>query len=151
MKRAVITGALVLASALLTFSASFASASEVVYRWKDAAGNPVNSDRPPPQGTNYEVVSTSSSMVREVDSDEGVVPLKVEPTVSNDFKAVDTSTPKTEKNPEYCARAKENLQTLDSSARIRLLDEQGEYRYIDEAEKQAQRKLALDSITAYCE
>jgi Domain of unknown function (DUF4124) len=151
LKRATITGALILATALLTLSSFYASADRVVYRWMDDAGNQVNSDRPPPQGTEYEVVSTSSSMVREVDADEGAVPLEVKPNAGNDFKPVDTTTPKIEKNPEYCKTAKENLQTLDSHARIRLRDEQGEYRYIDEDEKQEQRKLALDAIKAFCE
>ncbi len=105
MKRATITGALILATALLTLSSFGANASEIVYRWKDADGNPVNSDRPPPQGTEYEVISTKSSMVREVDANEGAVPLKVKPTVSNEFKPVDAKKPAVEKNPGIlCAR-----------------------------------------------
>jgi len=146
-----ITRALVLVTALLTLSSFYASADRVVYRWKDDAGNQVNSDRPPPQGVDYEVVSTSSSFVREVDAEEGVVPLEVAPTADTETKPVATSTPQIEKNPEHCKTARDNLQTLDSHARIRLRDEQGEYRYIDEDEKQQQRKLALDAIKAFCE
>ncbi len=151
MKLAFTTCALVLTTALLTLSSFHASAGEVVYRWKDDAGNQVNSDRPPPQGTEYEVISTSSSMVHAVDPAGGAVPLQVKPTADKESEPVAASTPKTEKNPEYCKTARDNLQTLDSHARIRLRDEQGEYRYIDEDEKQQQRKLALDAIKAFCE
>ena len=68
---------LVLATAALVLAGSLANAGQVVYRWKDDRGNPVNSDRPPPKGVDYEVISTQSSMVRPVDSKEGAVPLEV--------------------------------------------------------------------------
>jgi hypothetical protein len=150
LKRTTITGALILATALLTFSSFGAHAGAVVYRWKDAAGNPVNSDRPPPQGTDYEVISTTSSMVRPVDAQEGAVPLQVKPTANNDFKPVEADKPAVEKNPEYCQRAKDNLLQIDSHGRIRLRDDQGEVRYLTEEEKEAERKNALDAMKVFC-
>lgn len=151
MKLINISRVLFLAATALTLTASLASAGETLYRWTDDLGNPVNSDRPPPQGTEYEVISTSSSMVRKVDPNEGAVPLKVKPTPSNDFEQVNTKSSIVEKNPEYCQRARDNLRALDTSARIRLRNEQGEFRYIDEAEKQEQRKQALETITLHCD
>ena len=151
MKRAMIICATVLTTAALTLSGSYASADQNLYRWKDEAGNQVNSDRPPPVGIDYEVISTSSSMVRKVDADEGAVPLKIKPSPSNDFEQVETTEPKIEKNAEYCQRARENLQTLDTSARIRLRNDEGEYRYIDEAEKEEQRDQARATIALHCE
>jgi hypothetical protein len=151
LKRAMINCAFVFLTAALALSGSYASADQTLYRWTDEAGNPVNSDRPPPTGVEYEVISTSSSMVRKVDADEGAVPLEVKPSASNDFEQVQTSKPKIEKNAEYCQRARDNLQSLDTSARIRLRDEQGEYRYIDEAEKAEQRERARDTIALHCE
>lgn len=149
MKRLIITGSLILAALLLPLSG--ASAGETLYRWLDDKGNPVNSDRPPPQGIDYEVISTSSSMVRKVDSDEGAVPLEVNPTANNDFEEVDTSTPRIEKNPEFCQRAQDNLAQLDSHARIRLRNDQGEVRFLSEEEKTAERDKAVSAIGAYCE
>jgi hypothetical protein len=149
LKRLIITGSLILAVLLLPLSG--ASAGETLYRWLDDRGNPVNSDRPPPKGVEYEVISTSSSMVRKVDSDEGAVPLEVKSTASNDFEVVDTSTPRIEKNPEFCQRAQDNLTQLDTHARIRLRNEEGEIRYLDEEEKAAERQKALDAIEAFCE
>jgi len=151
LKHLTITSALVLTTTMLILSGSYSNAGANLYRWKDDQGITVNSDRPPPQGIEYEVISTSSSMVRKVDPDEGAVPLQVKPTPSNDFEQVNTSKPSIEKNPEYCQRAKDNLQTLDTSARIRLRNDAGEYRYIDETEKQIQREQALETIALHCE
>lgn len=151
MKRVNITGALVLVTAVLTLWGAYASAGETFYRWIDERGNPVNSDRPPPAGIEYEVISTSSSMVRKVDSEKGAVPLKVQPSASNDFDPVNTNKRVIEKNPEYCARAKDNLVQLDTSARIRLRNEQGEVRFLNEEERAAEREKALASMEAYCE
>jgi Domain of unknown function (DUF4124) len=152
LKLAFTTTALVLTTALVTFSSFCSSADRVVYRWTDDAGNQVNSDRPPPQGTDYEVVSTSSSAVREIDAQEGAVPLEVKPSGADRSKPVANSDkPKIEKNPEYCEQAKANLEALDTHARIRIPNEQGDFRYIDEAEKQEQRKLAMETIATHCE
>ena len=111
----------------------------------------MNSDRPPQDGVEYEVISTSSSMVRKVESDEGAVPLKVKPTESNKFEPVNTKKTAIEKNPEYCARAQDNLVQLDTRARIRLRNDQGEVRYLNEEERAAEREKALSAIEAYCE
>ena len=149
MKRLIITGSFILVATLLPFAG--ASAGETLYRWLDEGGNPVNSDRPPPKGVEYEVISTDSSMVRKVESGDGAVPLKVKPSVSNDFDAVDTKKPAIVKNPEYCSRAQDNLVQLDTRARIRLRNDQGELRYIDEEEKETQRQQAKAMMAIHCE
>ena len=151
MKRAFLVCALALTVTTLTFSSYQAGASEVVYRWKDAQGNPVNSDRPPPKGTDYEVISTKSSMVRPVDAAEGAVPLETRPRVGNEFQPVDSNKPKVVKNAEFCKRAKENLAALDSNVRIQMRDAQGEIYYLTKEERDVQRKKALDTIKANCE
>ena len=145
------------AFALLPLAASVAlglmssAYGETYYRWVDDRGHPVHSDRPPPSGTEYEVVSTDSTLIREVVAEEGAVPLKIEPSASNEFNPVKTRAPIIEKNPAYCERAKENLWALDNFARIRLPNEQGEMVYIDEKEKEAQRQQALKTIELNCE
>jgi len=126
------------------------AASEVYYRWSDERGNPVHSDRPPPKGTDYEVITTGSGFRREVDAEEGAVPLEVKPSASNEFEAV-TDNKAIKKNPEYCARARDNLEQLDTRARIRARNDQGEVRYLSEEEKENERKKAQDAISAYCE
>jgi hypothetical protein len=126
-------------------------AGTVHYRWINERGEPVYSDRPPPKGTEYEVVSTDSSLVRRVDAETGAVPRKIEPTVTNDFEPVDTRADVVEKNPEYCARAQENLRLIDISPRIKLRNDQGEVRFLDDDERAVERQKAEEAIEAYCE
>lgn len=145
------TFAAVLAMMALTLGYSVGTSGETFYRWKDDRGNPVHSDRPPPKGVPYEVVSTESSLIRPVEPDEGAVPREIEPTVSNDFDPVETKPMRVEKNPEYCARAKENLETLDIVPRIRMRGDDGEMRIITPEERAIQRQQALDTIKTHCE
>jgi hypothetical protein len=127
------------------------SAAETYYRWVDDRGNPVHSDRPPPQGIEYEVVSTDTSLRRPVEADQGAVPKQVVPTASNDFEPVEPMKLTTIKNPEYCARARENLETIDVVPRIRTRDDQGEMRILTPEDREAERQKALAAIEAYCE
>ena len=140
------------AAFMIVASAGFsAHASSTYYRWQDDRGNPVHSDRPPPAGTPYEVITTGSSLVRQVDAEEGAVPATTEPTVSNDFEPVNTSKTTTKKNPEQCQRARENLQTLNTKARIQVRNDQGELRPLSEEEKEIQRQQAMDVIAVHCD
>jgi hypothetical protein len=152
VKRATTTCALFAVAATLAFTSLPANAGETYYRWTDDRGNPVHSDRPPPKGVDYEVVSTGSTLIRSVEAEQGAVPAEISPRVGNDFEQVDTrQETEIEKNPEYCQRARDNLATLSKNGRIRLRNDQGEHRYINEEEKEIQRKNAADAVDAYCE
>ena len=150
MKSTITTGVFAVTTALLILLASYATADQTLYRWKNERGNPVNSDRPPPAGIEYEVISTGSSLVRKVDANEGAVPLNVEPTPSNDFEQVETAEPKTQKNTLYCERARDNLEQIDTHARIRMRNDQGEVYYLSEEQKTAEKEKTLAAIKAYC-
>ena len=126
-------------------------AGSTYYRWQDERGNPVHSDRPPPAGTPYEVITTGSRLVRQVDADEGAVPATTVPTVRNDFEPVDARPGAVKKNPEQCRRARENLQTLDTNVRIQIRNDQGELRPISAEEKEIQRQQAIDIIAVHCD
>lgn len=139
---------------LLSLSGAWANAAGTYYRWIDESGTPVNSDRPPPVGTDYEVVSTSTNKMQQQATNSGA-----EPAVTTDkpaaAKAADSGPlvveNQTQKNPEYCATAKQNLSALNTSARIRVSDGNGNYRYIDEKEKESQRVVAEATIAQHCE
>jgi hypothetical protein len=139
------------AIAMMAYSSYSAASGNDYYRWVDDRGNPVHSDRPPPKGTPYEVVSTGSKLVRQVDPSEGAVPATTEPTVGNDFEQVNTAKPKIQKNPEQCKRAQENLETLNTKVRIQIRNDQGELRPLSEEEKDAQRKQATEAIAVHCD
>ncbi len=136
---------------ILVAGAGFsAHASSTYYRWQDDRGNPVHSDRPPPAGTPYEVITTGSSLVRQVDAEEGAVPATTEPTVSNDFEPVNTSKAPVKKSAEQCQRAQENLQTLNTKTRIQIRNDQGELRPLSEEDREIQRQQAMDVIAVHC-
>ena len=127
-------------------------ANDTHYRWVDKHGNPVHSDRTPPEGTDYEVITSGTSLVRKVNSAEGAVPAETSPSVDNDFNPVDTAKPKVpEKNAEYCKRAQDNLATLDSRARIRMKNDQGETYILTEEDKEEKRVEARSVIASACE
>jgi len=152
LKSVNITSALLIALATLPLASSFAVAGANVYQWTDERGNQVNSDRPPPAGIKYEVISTQSSLVREVDEEEGAVPPVVKPSPANQFEPVDTAKPAVpEKNPEYCKVAKDNLFLLDTQPRVRMPNAQGEMRILNEEERAAERDKAMAAIESYCE
>ena len=153
-KQGLVLLALLLAATLALPTPSVAA--DTYYRWKDEQGKMVVSDRPPTdEDIEYEVVSQRSSLVRRVSPGEGAVPAEVNPRPGNEFEQVDTRREQIEvvpKNPESCARAKANLETLNTAARIRIRDEQtGELRFISEDEKETQRQKARDIIRVHCE
>jgi len=137
--------------AVLFLAAGSTQAQSTYYRWQDDRGNPVHSDRPPPIGTPYEVISSGSNMVRKVDADEGAVPATTEPSVSNNFEPVAAKQTPVKKNAEQCKRARENLETLDTKVRIQIRNDQGELRPLSEEEKDIQRKQAIDTIAVHCD
>lgn len=128
------------------------AADATLYRWKDSQGNMVMSDRPPPAGTSYEAISTDSSVVRRVDGEappeQVVAKPRTKPEPAPEPKAVRTVY---EKNPEYCASARKNLTVIDQSARIRVQDENGEYYYISDEEREAERQKNLEVIKLHCD
>ncbi len=146
-----IKGALALAALLFTAS-QLVLAGNTVYRWLDDRGNPVHSDRPPPTGTPYEVISSGSNLKRVVKANEGAVPPEVKPRAGNEFKPVDTKAKEElyEKNPELCALAQTNLATLTSAARVRLRDENGELAFLTEEQKAEQVERAEQMIKVHC-
>jgi hypothetical protein len=151
VKRAIPTCVLMAMMGIVGVSSINAVAGTNHYRWTDERGYPVHSDRPPPKGVDYEVITTGSSLVRQVEAEEGAVPAEIVPRVGNDFEQVNTAKQETEKNPEYCERARQNIQSLDTNARIRVRNEQGEYHWLSQEEKAAQRLQAEATITEHCD
>lgn len=151
MKQVIGFGLALTVFAIVAGTGFSAHAGSTYYRWQDDRGNPVHSDRPPPAGIPYEVITTGSSLVRQVDAEEGAVPATTEPTVSNDFEPVNTSKTPVKKSPEQCQRARENLETLNTKVRIQVRNDQGELRPLSEEDKEIQRQQALDVIAAHCE
>ncbi|RLQ21428.1 DUF4124 domain-containing protein [Seongchinamella sediminis] len=120
------------------------------YRWLNERGNPVHSDRPPPKGIDYEVITTGSGLKRVVAAEEGAVPAEATPRVGNEFEQQQVQEKNTVKNPEYCKRATENLETLTSAPRIRLRDEEGQFRFLSNEERETEIAKAEAAIATHC-
>lgn len=141
----------VLLMSLAAASGQSAGASNQ-YRWLDDRGEPVYSDRPPPKGVDYEVISAGSSLKRVVSAEEGAVPPETEPRVGNEFNQVDSSAgTRSKNNPELCQRARTNLEALSSSAKVKVRNEKGEVRYLNPEEMEIERQTAQAQISVYCE
>ncbi len=129
-----------------------------LYRWKDSEGNPVMSDRPPPTGVEYETISTSSNLVHSVNdadappADSPSIPAGKPPEPEQTAaKSGKSKSGLYEKNPEYCAAARKNLEVIDRAPRIRMDTGDGELRYLTDEERAAQRQNNLEVIEAHCE
>ena len=144
-----------LAGALLfcmaTLSVSHLNAGTIHYRWINDRGHPVHSDRPPPKGVDYEVITTGSGLKRVVPAEEGAVPPEVKPRVGNDFEQVDEDEARrNKKNPELCSRARANLEALTTKTTVVMLNDQGEERVLTEEEIAWEREKAEALIGVYC-
>ena len=141
---------LLLATMLVIAGNSYAGNTH--YHWSNERGESVYSDRPPPEGVDYEVVSTSSSFKRSVTSDEGAVPLETQPSAGNKFDQVDTAqADRLKKNTELCQRARTNLESLTSSPQVKIRNDQGETRLLSAEEIEVQKQTASAQISVYCE
>lgn len=150
-----VVGGTSLATLAVTFTLLWISSTMAVgatyYRWTDDNGNRVHSDRPPSEGVGYEVVSTDSSQVRPVQAETGAVPKGVVPLEGGTYESPEPLKLTTIKNPEYCTRARQNLEVIDVAPRIRTRDDEGEMRILTPQERSIERQKALDAIDAYCE
>ncbi|MEP0202335.1 MAG: DUF4124 domain-containing protein [Halioglobus sp.] len=120
------------------------------YRWLDQRGNPVHSDRPPPEGIEYQVVTPGSSIIRQVSGNAGAVPAETKPRVGNNFTQVDTKPDDNLKNEELCRRARQNLIDIDSAKEISIRDNQGNARTLSAEEIELERAKAQDAMAVHC-
>jgi len=136
---------------IAALSAGQATAGKTHYRWLDDRGNPVHSDRPPPKGVDYEVISTGSGLKRVVSAEEGAVPAEVNPRAGNEFDQVNVAErERSKKNPELCSRAQQNLEALTGETEVKVRTEQGEERFLSDEEVIIEREKARAQISVYC-
>ena len=144
----------VLFAVVSSLPGSALSAETGYYKWTDKQGNPHHSDRPPPPGVEYEFVGKDSGFRRHVTEEESLreaqSPSWAPRTPPRTGPKTDQQAPDLEKDPALCDQAKANLDTLDSSARVRLRDADGSVRYLTEEEKEAQKKRALKMMARHC-
>lgn len=145
-------------SFLLLGTASSALAAETLYRWKDSQGNLVVSDRPPEdRSIDFESVRMGANAMTKAfpppaegaprSTETNDAPVQEDQAGSDPMSRVE----RPEKDPERCKTARENLEALETFARIRTKDDKGEYYYLTEEEKELQREQAREVIRVHCE
>lgn len=141
-----------LACFLLVTTGAIDSIADNQYRWLNSRGEPIYSDRPPPAGVDYEVVSTTSTFKRVVSAEEGAVPLEVEPSAGNNFDPVDsTEVSSDKKNAALCEKARMNVIALENQAALSIRNEQGEMKELSAEDREASKQNMLEQIELYCE
>ncbi len=150
MNKKILTASTATVLITLMAAAGSAVAGDTYYRWKDDRGNPVHSDRPPPSGIEYEVVSTRTTLVRKVDSSAAAAGSTAPTAPPATQTETASSTAPTPQNEEYCQNARANLETLNSKARVRTRNAEGEVVFLSDEEKEKEKERAQDIIDAHC-
>lgn len=154
--------------------------AEAQWKWKDKTGRVQYSDLPPPQGTpdadilsrptggsgrkapvaspaalaaaglaaSGAAASSPSPSPRAGDSELDAKRKVAEQEQQKKTKELETKL--AQSRSENCARAKNNLQTIDSGIRMARANDKGEREFLDDAQRAAERKRTQDMIAADC-
>ena len=124
-------------------------ADATYYQWVDDSGAAVHSDRPPPEGVEYEIISTSSNLIKTVSFEDGLAPSAVDSPAGDSVNSEEAS--QSTKGLELCKRATTNLETLTNSDKVKVRNDEGEVRFLSPEEIEVQRQTAQAQIGVYCE
>lgn len=133
----------------LTASSLTALAGTNYYRWIDEQGNTIHSDRPPTNGTDYEVVRSGARFESAI-TDNEETSLEDEDDSAQE-PVNDASSGKSQKNSEMCEIAKENLAALLSKGKVAMRNDKGEVQELTAEQIQEHLKATRGQINAYCE
>jgi hypothetical protein len=132
-------------------SISPAMARDKMFRWIDANGTPVLSDRPPPAGTAYTLVDplnqNSQSLRRRPDASSEPASSSVQSAISPTLAGARVVI---EKKPELCERARDNIFKLETFPRIRATDADGTVRFLTDQERAERLNTARAVEQANC-
>jgi hypothetical protein len=139
-------------------------AQAAIYKWVDEHGNVQYSSEKPENAEAEKMRVTSqppldSSANRRTDPDEAQTADKGDKTDAADDKPKTPAEKRAELakkaesdklKKEMCAEARENLATIENSARVRLEDANGEVRYLSEEEVASRTKSERERVSKYC-
>jgi len=129
--------------------------AETIYKWVDQDGI-THYDEQPPVNREYTTVKTYGNTPGSAKVANAPSEVQPEKQSGADQKGLNIERNKkiSEENArvaaENCKNAQGNLKTMEENPRVRILDENGEYRYLTEEEKQSQMKQAKDDIQQNC-
>jgi len=150
-----LTGAL-LATPILTSLLSAPLQADEVFKWVDEQGITHYEERAPADKdyskvTTYGVVPADTEKAKQR-LDQQRADKKVAEEKGVDYAAQKKVADEQAKvRTENCKKAQNNLKTIQENARVRILGEDGEFRYLSEEERQQQTDTAKEMITANCD
>lgn len=136
-----ITQGLFLASTLIAASAG----AEIYYKWEKDGITQYTKEKP--RDVPSEEVRT---MGGKAPSASASAPSAPAAAPAGRAAGAEQAAAPVKKDPEMCKRAKDNLQTLESTAIVRMKDEYGNEVVMDDKQRAEQLKRAKDAIKANC-
>lgn len=140
---------------LFALSCGTAANAAKVYKWVDKEGVTHYGEQVP-QGEEFETISTTTAPPK----DAAKAKQRLEDTnaarQSEEAKKLDFEEQKKQREEdirirkENCENAKANLKTIQDNARIRMMGDDGQYRYLSEEERQQQLDRAQHIIDTNC-
>jgi hypothetical protein len=151
-------------AACLALSAAAVDAAKM-YRWTDENGNPVVSDRPPPEGTPFTEISNQFTPMRRKEALRNTPASKASgssmtsrssssgnaESTGNAEAATEEPQARVERHPELCRQANDNIFKLETFPRIRVTDADGTVRFMTDEERNAQLETARKVAEANCD
>jgi len=117
-----------------------------VYKWTDDKGQTHYSEHPAANQSN-EVIKPKTGH-----SDPVSYSTAATSSTSNDANTTtNTAAPLPAKDPERCAQARKNQNTLQTSSRIQIKDDKGEYHYLNPDELKQKMEEASKAIEESCD
>ncbi len=140
------------------------TAQAQIYQWKDSSGRTVVSDTPPPgsAGKDTRVIGNRQPVVKgETAADkpadapktlaEKDLEFKKRQQEARDKAEKEAKEQKAEANrKENCERAKRNLAAMEAKYPVGTLDEKGEYKLLNEAQRQQEMEQARQFMAESC-
>ncbi len=150
MKRALIF-------ALICSSTAVTNLQAQTYQWKDSSGKTIISDTPPPSSTKpAKTVGSSSSVSSNSDNAgksyaEREMEFKKRQQEAKEKAEKDAKeTSASNERKENCERARRQLAVLESGQRMSTVDENGERRFIEDAERQREIERTRRYVADTC-
>ena len=139
---------------LLLLALPFQLSVAAMYKWVDAEGNVVYSDKPPP-GAETEVIDKKSYGVTDEEAQEQLDSLNEKAEVIKEERDIknDVASQQAERNEtikKNCEIARSNLALLTSQARVTLKDEDGNDYFLSDEDKQTKTLDASSNVERYC-
>lgn len=138
-------------------------AQSAIYKWVDEQGNVQYSSEKPKDAEAEKVrVTTQPPVDRSTYRRPGQDEAKAEGDAKPDAKDDKTKTPAEKRKEtakkaesdklkkEMCDEARQNLAAIENSARVRIEDDKGEVRYMEEKEVDSRKKSEQERVNKYC-